>query len=59
MSEENAENVTKSNSNFALTFVNDHVLLDVNFNGHCLINNTTSIPKKAISLYISFILNPR
>ena len=44
MSEENIENITKSDSNFAPTFVN-HVLPGINFNGHCLINHI-SIPKK-------------
>ena len=45
MSEENIENVTESESNFALTFVNHNVLPDIKFNGHCLINNIY-IPKK-------------
>ena len=53
MLEENIENVTKSDSNFALTFINHHVLPDINFNGQCLINNNVSIPKKVINLYIS------
>ena len=39
MSEENNENATKSDSNFALTFVDDHVLPDINFIEHCLISN--------------------
>ena len=42
ISEENIENITKSDSNFAPTFVNHYVLPDINFNGHCLIN--ISIP---------------
>ena len=58
MSEENVENITKSDSNFAPTFVDHHVFPDMNFNGHCLINNNISIPKKVINLYISHILNP-
>ena len=37
MSEENIENVTKSDSNFAPTFVDHQLLPDMNFNGHCLI----------------------
>ena len=37
----NIENITKSDSNFAPTFV-DHVLSDVNFNGCCLINNISN-----------------
>ena len=45
MSEENIENITKSDSNFAPNFVDHHVLQDINFNGHCLINNIY-IPKK-------------
>ena len=46
MSEENIEKITKSDRNFALTLVNHHLLSDLNFNGHCLINNNISIPKK-------------
>ena len=34
--EESIENITKSNSNFAPTFVNHHFLPDMNFNEHCL-----------------------
>ena len=52
MSKENIENITKSDSNFAPTFVDHHVLPDINFNGHCLINNIY-IPKKVINIYIS------
>ena len=37
------------------TFVNHHLLSDINFNGHCLININISIPKKVINLYISYI----
>ena len=58
MSEENIEHIAKSESNFAGTFVDHHLLPDINFNGHCLINNT-SIPKKVINLYISYTLNPQ
>ena len=50
MSEESTENITKSDSNFAPTFVDYHVLPDINFNEHC------SIPKKVINLYISYTL---
>ena len=57
MSEENIEDITKSSSNFIPTFVDHHLLSDVNFNRHCLINNI-SIPKKVINLYISYILSP-
>ena len=58
MSEENVESITKLDSNFAPNFVNHHVLPDINFNIHCLINNNISIPKKVINLYISYILSP-
>ena len=35
-SEENIENITKSDSNFEPTFVDHHVLPGISFNGHCL-----------------------
>ena len=59
MSEENIENITKPNSNFAPTFVDHYVLPDTNFNGHCLIKNNISLPKKVINLYISCTLGPQ
>ena len=43
ISEENIENITKSDGNFAPTFVDHHVLPDINFNGHCLMSNNISI----------------
>ena len=46
MSEGNVENITKLDNNFAPTYVNHHVLPEINFNGNCLINNNSSIPKK-------------
>ena len=55
---ENIEDVTKSDSSFKTIFVNHHVLLDINFNGHCFIKNNICIPKKVINLSISYILNP-
>ena len=58
MSEENIENITKSCSNFASIFFDYLVLLDINFNRNCLINNNISNPKKVIYLYISYILSP-
>ena len=58
MSEENIENISKSYSNFALTFVDHHLWPDISFNGHCFINDDISIPKKVINLYISYILSP-
>ena len=57
MSEGSIESITKSGSNFAPTFVNHHLLPDVNLNGHCLIKNNISIPKKVINLYISYTLD--
>ena len=58
-SEENTENITKSDSNFAPTFVDHHVLPEINFNGHCLIKDNISVPKKVIKLYIFYTLNPQ
>ena len=54
MSEENVENLTKSNSLFAPTFANHYILPDVNFNENSLINNI-SFPKKIINIYIYYI----
>ena len=45
MSEENNENISKPDSNFAPTFVDHHVLPDISFNGHCLIKNDICISK--------------
>ena len=56
MSEENIENITKLDSNFASTFVDHHLLPDINFNGNCLINRI-SIPKKVINAFISYIIS--
>ena len=53
------ENITKSDSNFAPTFVNHHLLPDLNFNEHCSIENDISIPKRVINLYISYSLGPQ
>ena len=46
MSEENIENITKSDCSF------EPIL-----SGNCLINNNICITKKVINLYISYILN--
>ena len=59
MLEESIENITKSDSNFAPTFADHHLLPDMNFNGHCLIKSNISIPKKVIYLYISYTLGPQ
>ena len=52
-SEKNIKNITKSDSNFAPTFVDHHLLPDINFNGPCLINNIY-IPKES-NKYIYFL----
>ena len=46
MSEENIENITKSDNNFAPTFVDHYLLPEINFNEHCLIKTNISVPKK-------------
>ena len=45
ISEENIENITKSDSNFVTTFADNHVLPDINFNGNCFIKNINT-PEK-------------
>ena len=52
----NMANITKSNINFAPTFVDYYLLPDIHFNGYCLINNIY-IPKKVTNIYISYTLN--
>ena len=59
MSEESIENITKPDSNFARTFVDYHLLPDMNFNGNCFIKNNISIPKKVINPYIYYTLGPQ
>ena len=39
------KNITKSDRNFVPNYVDHHVLLDVNFNGHRLINNIISLKR--------------
>ena len=53
---ENIENITKSNSNFASTFVDHYLLPHIYFNGHCLIKNSIYNPNKVVSIYISYAL---
>ena len=53
MSEESIANITKSDCNFASTFVDNHLLSQINFNEHCSINHI-SITKKVINPYISY-----
>ena len=59
MSEESVENITKSDSNFAPTFVGYHLLPGMNVNGYCLIKNNISFPKKVINLYNYYISGPQ
>ena len=59
MSEGSIENITKPDSSFAPTFVDHQILPDINFNGHCLIKNNISIPKKVINLYISYTVGSK
>ena len=56
---ESIENITKSDSNLAPTFVDHHLLPDMDFNRHCLTRNNTSIPKAVVNLYISDTLGPQ
>ena len=56
LSEENIANITKSDSNFAPSLVDQHLLPDMNFNGHCLIKNNIFFPENVINLYISYKL---
>ena len=56
ISEESIKNITRSDSNFTPNFVDHHLLLDTNFNGHCLIKNYISSLKKVINLYIFYTL---
>ena len=58
ISEEKAENITKSDNNFEPTFLDHHLLAHKNFNGHCLVKHNFSISKKKINLYISDTLTP-
>ena len=58
MSEENIENIAKSESNLQPNFANYQLLSDININGYGLRNNI-SIPKKLINLYIPYTLNPQ
>ena len=57
--EENIEKITKSDSHFSPTFVDHHILPDLNFNGHCLVKSNIYISKKVINIYISYKLKPQ
>ena len=47
MSEENLENITKSDNNVAPTFLDHHLLPDMSFSGHCLIKNNIPIDENS------------
>ena len=49
--------MTKSDSIFSPTFVDHHLLPDITFHGHCLINNIF-IAKEVIDLYIYHTQTP-
>ena len=55
MPEEGIENITKSDNNFALTFVDHHFLPYMNFNWLCSMKNNISILKKVLNL--SFLMS--
>ena len=52
ISEENIKNITKSENNFAPTFVDQCVLPDITFNGNCLINHIYIPKKQIVQIYI-------
>ena len=52
------KNITKSDKNIAPTFLDYHLLPNMNFNGHCLMKNNISITKAVINLYISYTQGP-
>ena len=52
MSEENIENMTKPDSNFAATSVNYKVLPDIFLIDSLYKKKTISIPEKVINIYI-------
>ena len=58
MPEESIENTTKSDSNFASTFLDQHLLPDMNFSGHGLIKSNISIIKEVINICISYTSGP-
>ena len=57
MSEESIGYITQSDKTFKPSFVDHHLLPDINFNEHCLINNIY-IHKKVISIFVSYPLTP-
>ena len=56
---ESIEDTTQSERNFAPIFVDHHLLSDMSFNEHCLIENNISITRKVINLCIYYTLGPQ
>ena len=59
MLEQSIENITKSDSRFAPAFVDYHVLVDITFNGRCLINNIYITKESNKYIFISYTLSPQ
>ena len=57
LAEESIEKRTTSGNNFASTLNNFYPLPDINFNGHCLVNNNNDPFLGAVTLYICCILD--
>ena len=51
------ENITKPGIIFVPTYVDHHELPDINFNGLFYINNNIFIPKKVVTIHLSYLLN--
>ena len=57
MSEQSTKNITKSDSNFAQTFVDHYLLPNMDFNRHCLIKNISTL-KNVIYLFLThYVVN--
>ena len=50
ISQENIKNITVRQT----TFAGHYLLPDINFNGHCLISNNISIPRKVIYIFLTY-----
>ena len=57
VSVEAIENITTISQHFSPTWINSYPLPYAKFNGHPLINNNISVPKKVINIYISYTLD--
>ena len=54
--EESIENKTTSESNFTPSLIK-YILLDIKFNGHCLIYNNNDPSLGVVNLYICYTLD--